>query len=257
MTTRRKWACLAAAGIAAALLVLFFLTRRTDRREREAASPPDSQLQATKTPRAQRTHPEKPKDEGTPSHSRLTDIVVASISGRLIDAEGNRMENDAALHFQGLYQVVGQGIKKAIVFEPDGTYEVKDLPVGTYFVRLSPGAWRGEIGVGARRYWPHKEPENIHPGTTDADIVVMSGNPGAVRGKVLSARTMLPVQRFTVYHKYDYASAQDRARRCNLVGLLKHESSGVPDLDEYRARRDSYRERLESLGLEQARKMAG
>ncbi len=191
--------------------------------------------------------PKQAEAPGAPIYSQLEDIILGSISGRLIDTEGNAMEGTA---FQGLYEVVGQGLERVIHFQADGSYEVKELPPGTYFIRPTLGAWPGQIRAGAQHYWPHKEPENIYPGMTGADIMVMSGNPGAVRGKVLAARTTLPVQRFTVYHKYDYASAEDRARRSDLFGLLKDASSGVPDLDEHRGRRDSYRDRLESLGPE-------
>ncbi|MDP2899275.1 MAG: sigma-70 family RNA polymerase sigma factor [bacterium] len=211
MTAKVKIAIGIIAVLALALLLTF--TLRSTHRERRAAPPRDEtprQIVAKKPSRPRTAAPHKGAPDEVPSYDELEEVPLGSISGRLVDTEGKGITGlETTLRFA----LVGQGTYREFDVQRDGTYCVEDLPEGAYWIRLF---HTYEFSHKGQRYCLEKLPGRVPVGTRDADIVVVSPNPGAIRGNVLYAGTMQPVTQFTVCQKYDLNSAPERSRRSAL-----------------------------------------
>lgn len=233
-------------------LLLLWRSRQSDESEHHGSA----QRRERPTKREKKTlpvptaahFPGAPKESRT--YSELEEVTLGSISGRLIDTEGNVVQNwQEPIAPVGL-RLVGKGDYRSIDIRGDGSYEVDALPEGTYSVMVE--GW--ELNLPGRYYCFQKLPQNVAVGTSNADIVLTCGNPGRVRGTVLDVRTMQPVTKFAVLHRFDFGSALDRSRQCALFQMMRagaRPRGALADIAYFKREYDRQKERLryqESLG---------
>ncbi len=238
---------MALAGIATLVLVLILILRpwedhRSTTREEQPAPPPREGPTPSdaKKDTGQTTVPKV--DQGERTYSQLEEVRNYSISGRLVDTDGNTIENfDQRVTGMG-FKVRGNGVMKYFVILPDGSYKVNGLAEGTYSIEPS-----HEEFILHGQYYSPGPPPMVRAGTTDADIVLINSTPGKVKGKVVDADTMLPVTEFTVYHKFDCKSAPDRSRLSTLYLIMRDDFEWV-SLDVARRMYGERKEALLSLG---------